>query len=91
MCCFGHVQRMEENRIVCVGFGHVQRMEGNRIVSVGLDVYREWKRTELCVLFWTCTENARKYNCVCWFGQVQRMEDNRNVCVGWTCTENGRK
>jgi hypothetical protein len=24
-------------------FGHVERMEGNRIVCVGLDMYREWK------------------------------------------------
>jgi hypothetical protein len=30
MCWFGHVQRMEENGIVCVG----------------LDMYREWKKIE---------------------------------------------
>ena len=30
MCWFGHVQRVEENRIVCVG----------------LDMYREWKKIE---------------------------------------------
>ena len=41
-------------------FGHVQRMEENRIVCVGLDMYREWKKIELCVLVWTCTENGRK-------------------------------
>ena len=41
-------------------FGHVQRMEGNRIVCVGLDMYREWKKIELYVLVWTCTENGRK-------------------------------
>jgi hypothetical protein len=41
-------------------FGHVQRMEENRIVCVGLDMYREWKKTELYVLVWTCTENGRK-------------------------------
>ena len=27
-------------------FGHVQRMEGNRIVCVGLGMYREWKEME---------------------------------------------
>jgi hypothetical protein len=27
-------------------FGHVQRMEGNRIVCVVLDMYREWKEIE---------------------------------------------
>jgi hypothetical protein len=27
-------------------FGHVQRMEENRIVCVGLDMYREWKKIE---------------------------------------------
>ena len=41
-------------------FGHVQRMEGNRTVCVGLDMYREWKKIELYVLVWTCTENGRK-------------------------------
>jgi hypothetical protein len=41
-------------------FGHVQRIEENRIVCVGLDMYREWKKTELYVLVWTCTENGRK-------------------------------
>ena len=41
-------------------FGHVQRMEENRIVCVGLDMYREWKKIELYVLVWTCTENGRK-------------------------------
>ena len=41
-------------------FGHVQRMEENRIVCVGLDVYRESKKIELYVLVWTCTENGRK-------------------------------
>jgi hypothetical protein len=41
-------------------FGHVQRMEGNRIVCVGLDMYREWKKIELYVLVWTCTESGRK-------------------------------
>jgi len=82
-------------------------MVENRIVCVGLDMYREWKNTELCVLVWSCTENARKYNCMCWFGHVQRMEDNRILCVVlymyrewkevelyvlvWTCTENGRE
>ena len=79
-------------------FGHVQRMEESRIVCVGLDMYREWKKIELYVLVWTyteisekrelyvlvwtCTENGRKQNCVCWFGHVQRMEENRIVCVG---------
>ena len=58
-------------------FGHAQRMEGNRIVCVGLDMYREWEKTELYVLVWTCTENGRKQNCVCWFGHVQKMEKNR--------------
>ena len=43
-------------------FGHVQRMEENRIVWVGLDMYREWKEIELYVLVWTCTENGRKQN-----------------------------
>jgi hypothetical protein len=37
-------------------FGHVQRMEGNRIVCVGLDVYREWKKIEFLeghyILIW---------------------------------------
>ena len=41
-------------------FGHVQRMEENRIVCVGLDMYREWKKIELYVLVWTCTVNGRK-------------------------------
>jgi len=41
-------------------FGHVQRMEGNGIVCVCLDKYREWKKIELYVLVWTCTENGRK-------------------------------
>ena len=41
-------------------FVHVQRMEGNRIVCVGLDMYREWKEIELYVLVCTCTENGRK-------------------------------
>jgi hypothetical protein len=41
-------------------FGHEQRMEENRIVCVGLDMYREWKETELYVLVWTCTESGRK-------------------------------
>ena len=41
-------------------FGHVQRIEENRIVCVGLDMYREWKEIELYVLVWTCTENRRK-------------------------------
>jgi len=41
-------------------FGHVERMEGNRIVCVGLDMYRECKEIELYVLVWTCTENGRK-------------------------------
>jgi hypothetical protein len=41
-------------------FRHVQRVEGNRIVCVGLDMYREWKEIELCVLVWTCTESGRK-------------------------------
>jgi hypothetical protein len=27
-------------------FGHVQRVEGNRIVCVGLGMYREWKEIE---------------------------------------------
>jgi hypothetical protein len=27
-------------------FGHVQRVEENRIVCVGLDMYREWKKIE---------------------------------------------
>jgi hypothetical protein len=27
-------------------FGDVQRMEGNRIVCVGLGMYREWKEIE---------------------------------------------
>ena len=88
-------------------FGHAQRMEGNRIVCVGLDMYREWKKIELWVLVWTCTENVTKQNCMCWFQHAQRMEGNRIVCVAlvmyrewetielyvlvWTCTENGRK
>jgi hypothetical protein len=41
-------------------FGHVQRVEENRIVCVGLDMYREWKEIELYVLVWTCVENGRK-------------------------------
>jgi hypothetical protein len=41
-------------------FGHVQRVEGNRIVCVGLDMYREWKEIELYVLVSACTENGRK-------------------------------
>ena len=41
-------------------FGHVLIMEENRIVCVGLDMYREWKKIELYVLVWTCTENGRK-------------------------------
>ena len=44
MCLFRQVQRMEENRIVCVGLG----------------MYREWEKIELYVLVWTCTENGRK-------------------------------
>ena len=88
-------------------FGQVQRMGENRIVCVILDMYTEWKKTELYVLVWACTENGRKWNCMCWFGHIQRMEVNRNLCVGldtyreWkeielyllvsTCTENGRK
>ena len=91
MCWFGHVERMEENRLVCVG----------------LDMYRECKEIKLCVMVWTCTENGRKHNCMCWFGHVHRMEGNRIVYVGWdmyrewkeivlcvlvwTCTKNGRK
>jgi len=55
-------------------------MKGNRIVCVGLDMYTEWKEIELYVLVWTCTENGRKYNCMCWFGHVQRVEENRIVC-----------
>ena len=82
-------------------------MGENRIVCVGLDMYREWKQIEICVLVWTHTEIGRKENCICWFRHVQRMEENRTVCVGlemyrewekielyvlvWTCTENGRK
>jgi hypothetical protein len=46
MCWFGHVQRVEENRIVCVGLG----------------MYREWKEIELYVLVWTCTESGMKQN-----------------------------
>ena len=91
MCWFGHVQRMEENRIVCVG----------------LDMYTEWKKIELYVLVWTCTENGRKQNFMLRFEHVQRMEGNRIVCFGldmyrelkeielyvlvWTCRGNGRK
>ena len=60
MCWFGHVQRMEENRIVCVGLDMYREFGEKRIVCVGLDMYREWKKTELCVLVWTCTENGRK-------------------------------
>jgi hypothetical protein len=41
-------------------FGHVQRVEGNRIVCVGLGMYREWKEIELYVLVWACTESGRK-------------------------------
>jgi hypothetical protein len=41
-------------------FGHVERIEGNRIVCVGLDMYRDWKEIELYVLVWTCTENGGK-------------------------------
>ena len=41
-------------------FGHVQRVKENRIVCVGLDMYREWKKIELYVLVWTCTESGRK-------------------------------
>ena len=63
-------------------FGHVQRMEENRILYVGLDMYKEWKKIELYVLVWTCTVNWTKKNFVCWFGHVQRMEENRIVCVG---------
>ena len=70
-------------------------------------MHREWKEIELYVIVWTCTENGRKQNCMCWFGHVHRMEENRIVCVGldmyreWekielyvlvgTCTENGSK
>jgi len=32
----------------------------NRIVCVGLDMYREWKKIDLCVLVWTRTKNGRK-------------------------------
>jgi hypothetical protein len=35
-------------------------MEENRIVCVGLGMYREWKKVELYVLVWACTENGRK-------------------------------
>jgi hypothetical protein len=28
-------------------------------------------------LVWVCAENGRKYNCMCWFGNIQRMEENR--------------
>jgi hypothetical protein len=41
-------------------FVHVQRVEGNRIVCVGLYMYREWKEIELYVLVWTCRESGRK-------------------------------
>ena len=41
-------------------FVHVQRMEGNRIVCVGLGMYREWEKIELYVLVCTCTEDGRK-------------------------------
>ena len=64
-------------------FGHVQRMEGNRIVCVGLDMYRKWKEIELYVLVWTFRGNGRKQNCVYWFGHVQGMGGNRTVCVGY--------
>jgi len=57
-------------------------MGENRIVCVGLDMYTEWKKIELYVLVWTCTENGRKQNCVFWFGHVQRMGENRIVCFG---------
>jgi hypothetical protein len=52
-------------------------VEENRIVCVGLVMYREWKEIELYVLVWSCTESGRKENCMCWFGYVQRMEENR--------------
>jgi len=54
-------------------FGHVERMEDSRIVYFGLDMYREWKKIEFYVLVWTCTENGRKQNCMCWLGHVQRI------------------
>jgi hypothetical protein len=41
-------------------FGYVQRVEGNRIVCVGLGMYREWKEIELYVLVWVSTESGRK-------------------------------
>jgi len=41
-------------------FGHVKRMEGNRIVCVGMDMYRELEKIEFNVLVWTCRENGRK-------------------------------
>jgi hypothetical protein len=41
-------------------FGHVERVEGNRIVCVGLFMYREWEKIEFYVLVWTCTESGRK-------------------------------
>ena len=82
-------------------------MGENRIVCVGLDIYTQWKKTELYVLVWICTENGRKQNRMCWFRHVHRMEQNRIVCVGldmyrewekiklyvfvWTCTENRRE
>ena len=66
MCWFGNVQKMGENRIVCDG----------------LDMYREWKKIELYLLVWTCSEDGRKQNSMRWFGHVRGMEKNKIVCVG---------
>ena len=60
MFWFGHVQEMEENRIVCAGLDMYREFGEYRIVCVGLDMYREWKKIELYVLVWTCTKNGRK-------------------------------
>ena len=60
MCWFGHVQKMGENRIVCVGLDMYREWKEIELCMLILDMYREWKEIELYVLVWTCTENGRK-------------------------------
>ena len=60
MCWFGHVQKKGENRIVYVGLDMYREWKEIELCMLILDMYREWKEIELFVLVWTCTENGRK-------------------------------
>ena len=81
LCWFGNVHRTEENKIpkrvlyMNLGTTRLRGRPRNRwqdeVTEVGRVVGGEgWQI------------NGRKWNCMCWFGHVQRMEENRIVCVG---------